>query len=338
MANKAVFLRVGLLVLAGIAATVGVVLFLGKNQVRHGLNFETYFKESVQGLDVGAPVKFRGVTLGQVSEIALVSAAYPNAVPSDDTQKTTQLVVVRYAVDPAKLGSAPEPGEAVKQGLRARLASQGLTGLAYLELDFVDPQKFPAQEVPWEPEAFYIPSMPSTVSQVQDALTLVLDRLKSVDYSGFATRMQAVLEDLHEQMTTGDVHAMLADAAGVAHTLREAMDGAHLDEMAADLRATTAGLRQVAGGRDMQTLVAKATQAVEQLAEASKRLPALLTALQGTIRHTDDGLSDVTTTLAPVLRDARAAAANLRDTSEALRRYPAGALLGGPPARDAGQR
>ena len=81
--DKAAFLRVGLLLAGGVVAAVGLVLFLSRGQVRNGVAFETYFHESVQGLDVGAPVKFRGVTLGQVTEIALVSAIYPASMPAD---------------------------------------------------------------------------------------------------------------------------------------------------------------------------------------------------------------------------------------------------------------
>ncbi len=338
MANKAVFLRVGLLVVVGVAATVGVVLFLGKNQVRHGLEYETYFQESVQGLDVGATVKYRGVTLGQVTEIALVSAAYPNDTAVDDVRKIFQLVVVRYAVDPAKLGASPALDVAVAQGLRTRLASQGLTGLAYLELDFVDPKKFPVQAVPWTPLRGYIPSMPSTVAQLQDAVTVVMDQVKTIDFAKLAGKLQSVMDDIDGQMTSGELKAVLTDTAAVTHVLRQSIEAAHLDEMAADLRASAASLKQLSGGKETQALLARTTVAVEQLNEVTKRLPAMLNALQGTVRRGDDGLSDVTGALVPVLRDARAAAANLRDMTEALRRYPAAALLGGPPTREGNTR
>lgn len=338
MAGKAAFLRVGLLVVFGLAAVVGVVLFLGKNQVHNGERYETYFRESVQGLDVGASVKYRGVTLGQVVEIALVSAVYPEAMPATDARASYQLVMVRYEVDRKRLGAAPTPDVAVAQGLRARLASQGLTGLAYLELDFVDPKRFPVETVPWMPAATYVPSMPSTVSQVQDAVTMVLDRLKAIDYDGIAVKAQRLMDDAHEQLTTGDVHTVLADTAAITHSLRVSLEAAHLDETAADLRTAAANLKQLSGGKDAQGLLAKASQAAEQLAEAAKRLPALIAGLQSGVQHADNGIADMTSTLEPILRDARAAAANLRDTSESLRRYPAATLLGGPPPRDGGNR
>ena len=146
--GRAAFLRVGLLVAGGVALAVGLALFLGGNRIRNGHVFETYFAETVQGLEVGAPVKFRGVSLGEVTEIGLVSAVYKVL---DDRGATYRLVYVRYIIDLARTGRPTGLDTAVTRGLRARLASQGITGLAYIELDFVDPAKFPAESVPWTP-------------------------------------------------------------------------------------------------------------------------------------------------------------------------------------------
>lgn len=136
---RGTYVRVGLLLLSGIAAGVAVVLFLRRTGVRDGWKFETYFRESVQGLEVGAAVKLRGVTLGQVTEIALISADYLDVLPDDVTDRAYRMVVVRMTVDPSKAGRLPKLDQLAQSGLRARVASQGITGLSYIELDFVDP-------------------------------------------------------------------------------------------------------------------------------------------------------------------------------------------------------
>ena len=73
---RGAFLRVGLLVLGGLALVIGLVWFFGGSTLSHGTLFETYFGESVQGLEVGAPVKYRGVTVGRVTDLGLVAAEY----------------------------------------------------------------------------------------------------------------------------------------------------------------------------------------------------------------------------------------------------------------------
>jgi ABC-type transporter Mla subunit MlaD len=330
---KGTYFRVGLLLVVGLAGIVGFALYLTGSRVTDGARYETYFRESVQGLDVGAPVKYRGVTLGQVTQIGLVSAVYLRDEPPDLRRQTLRLVFVRFVIDPTRVGRLPDADSAIRLGLRTRLASQGLTGLAYVELDFNDPVRFPEQEVPWKPLYTYIPSMPSTISQVQDAAQALLAKVNQLDLVRLATGAQTLLDDLHAQLTSGDTHELLAEAKGLLAALRITLDKADLPGVTADLRATLAAVRTAAGGKETRDLLAAASRATERFSDAAAKLPALVATLQATIQRANNGTADLQTDLAPVLRDARAAVQNLRDTTESLRRYPASVLLGGPPPR-----
>ena len=93
-----------------------LIWFLGGARIKHGELFESYFSELVQGLEVGAPVKYRGVTIGRVTEIGLVSAEYGDSQPIDIERNTYRLVFVRYAVDTTKIGQMPDTAEAVALG------------------------------------------------------------------------------------------------------------------------------------------------------------------------------------------------------------------------------
>ena len=336
MNTRAASLRVGLLMLLGTACAVGLVLFLGRDKVANGVRFETYFRESVQGLDVGAPVKFRGVTLGEVKEIGLVTADYMSAIAIDPAQPEARLVVVRWVVDPKRMGRMPDQQTSVNLGLRARLGSQGITGLAYIELDFVDPKRFPADMVPWTPRDNYLPSMPSTITQVQDAAQALATKLQGIDFERIVHTVQAVLDDVHGELDGGSTHNALADIAVLARTLRSGTEAADLPGLAAEIRALTASLRTTLDSKETRGMIASATQASDRLAVATAKLPALLTALEATTRRAGASAADVQADLVPLLRDARAAVANLRETTETMRRYPASTLLGAPPPRGNG--
>jgi paraquat-inducible protein B len=335
MGDRATYFRVGMLLLFGVAAAIALVLFLSRDQVRHGLNYETYSRESVQGLVVGAPVKYRGVSLGQVTEINLVGAVYPESMPADEERASYQLVVIRFTVDPKKIGRVIDTDRAVELGLRARLATQGITGVVYIEIDFVDPHKFPAEKVPWTPEYDYIPSMPSTIAQVQDAAQSLLAKLQAVDFARLSGSVQTVLDDVHGQLTEGDLHGTLAEAHVLLTTLRTAVEVADLPGLAGDLRATSDSVRTLVQSGQFKHLTASAADAADNFDEAAKRLPGLLDALATTVARVDNGVADVQHDLEPVLRDARTAVANLRETTEVLRRYPSSVLLGAPPPHTA---
>src|SRR5688500_6861292 len=62
--------KLGLFVILGIAAAIAVAVGLGAQSMRkETMTYDTYFNESVQGLDDGSPVKLRGVTIGHVAAI-----------------------------------------------------------------------------------------------------------------------------------------------------------------------------------------------------------------------------------------------------------------------------
>ena len=308
---RAIYVRVGLLLVFGVAAGIGVVLFLSGVTVHDGWKFESYYRESVQGLDVGSSVKLRGVTVGQVTEIALVSAAYPEAMPDDLRDARYRMVIVRVTVDPAKAGRLPKFDQLAESGLRARVATQGITGLAYVELDFVDPVKFPAEKVPWKMRDAYLPSMPSTIARVQDTVQDLAAKLERIDFARLSTASLSVLDDLHTQLSAANLPALVAE-----------------------LRATSAAFRALAEGPQARDMLSAATKAADQVTATVLRMQPVLTALSATMRKVDDGVSDLQHDLGPAMRDAQAAMANLRETSETLRRYPASVLLGAPPPRE----
>ena len=141
--SRGLYVRVGALILVGLALLMAFLLFLasGRFGVRSEV-FETYVEESVQGLDVGTPVRFRGVAIGRITQIGLVAAEYerPRGTPF---AQAFQLVMIRFSVDLDRVGEVPALDDAIRLGLRARIASQGITGVNYLELDFLPPDRYP---------------------------------------------------------------------------------------------------------------------------------------------------------------------------------------------------
>lgn len=334
---RGLYLRVGTLVVIGVMLAVGFILFL--TATRFGttsVTYETYSRESVQGLDVGAAVRYRGVAIGRVSEIGLVSAEYRrqggNAFAS-----AFQLVLIRFTVDTQKIGETASIEDAVRLGLRVRIASQGLTGVSYLELDFVNPEYYPPREVPWTPRYSYIPSIPSTVAQVQNAAEQLLRKLEGVDLQGLIENVLGLAADLRKQTQNGDLAMALREAAGLLQTLHSAAADANLPEIAGEVRGAATEAQKLLANPDLRQTLANLAATTAELRRLTGRLPNTLNTLDGTLRSARSASTDLQSELAPILRDLRATVSNLRDTSEALRRNPSQLLFGSPPPPPSGR-
>jgi ABC-type transporter Mla subunit MlaD len=337
--SRGLYLRVGALVLAGLGLALGFVLFLTANRPGDSASmYETYLRESVQGLEVGAAVRYRGVNIGRVEGLGLVSAEYRRA-EGDTFGPAYQLVFVRFAVDTRRVGEGPSVEDALRLGLRARIAAAGITGVYYVELDFVDPERFPVPDLPWEPRHTFIPAIPSTVAQVQNAAEALLQKIQGVDVGGLLENLTGLLADLRrETREDGDVAVTLREAATLLRTLRVAAEEADLAGTAAELRGaaaeargTATEARELIASREMRQVLANAAAAAAEVRTAAARLPASIAAMESGLRTARGATTEIQAELAPILRDLRSAVGNLRDTTEVLRRSPGQALFGAPP-------
>lgn len=324
---------VGLLVLTGLVLAVGFVLFLTRDRIRsQDALFETYLRESVQGLEVGSAVRYRGVAIGRVTEIRLASAEYRRP-EGQAFAGAFQLVVVRFAVALDRVGDIPRIEDAVAQGLRVRLASQGITGVVYIEMDFVDPMRTPIPELPWTPRFAFIPATPSTVAQAQSTLELVMRQVENVDIVAFVSNLDGLLTDLRRVAQGVDVGPAMAELQELVREARNVVSASDVPGLMRELRATTTATRGILEGEELRATLAALTETTAALRETTQRLPATITQIQTTLRAARGTTTDLQAELAPILRDLRSTTTNLRETTEALRRSPSQTLLGAPPPR-----
>jgi len=243
--------RVGSFALVALVLCVGVILVLGGTRwFRRSAVLETYFDDSVQGLDVGSKIKYRGVVLGRVTHIGFTYEQYER-----DTANPKRYVLVEAAVRPELVGIRTNWDEQTRQkeidkGLRIRMASQGLTGTSYLEMDYLDPATNAPLPISWQPEHFYIPSAHSTVTQIVDAAEQTLSRVQRLD-------LESTLAGLNRLLASLDRAVNALDTRGISNrtdaTLRrlEAVPFAEIGEQArsllAEMRETNRTLQQTVG-------------------------------------------------------------------------------------------
>ena len=145
MSKETNYFKIGLFTLIAIGILVAFLIFLGIGDMfTVNQKAETYFNESVKGLGIGSAVKYRGVNVGKVEEINIVSDIYGNsgfAGEADQADKASRneerYIYVQFSLYP-RLGNTKSSARAkqglqdyIKQGLRVSLATQDLVGNDY---------------------------------------------------------------------------------------------------------------------------------------------------------------------------------------------------------------
>jgi phospholipid/cholesterol/gamma-HCH transport system substrate-binding protein/paraquat-inducible protein B len=192
------YFRLGVFVLTAIGVLIAVVLIFGSGQLfKSSFLLETYLKQSVTGLDTGASVRFRGVKIGQVTFIGLSGDIYEKNVPFE---KRKQYVVVRMQIFGNKV-TEEQIMDFVKNNLRARVKSMGITGVNYVEFDF-SPSAADYDSLPysWEPQDPVIPSLPSQADEIISGVQRLVGSLNQMNLDVTAKHFDTLLVNLNTLM------------------------------------------------------------------------------------------------------------------------------------------
>ena len=338
MSQKANYFRLGLFIIAATAIFIAIVLALGAGNIfKNTVTIETYFDESVQGLDEGSAVKYRGVQLGRVTRIGFTSTKYQQDVPANSRR---QYVLVEAELQPQLIGGQPDGlKDMIAAGLRARLAPVGITGTAYLEIDFVDPKANPPLTIAWAPENLYIPSAPSTYNQIVSGAQKVLAMLDNADIEGTIHSIAVLARTANDKLGELPVGALARDATGAVKELRALI--ARLDRTVAapevaqslkDLGAASARLREVLANPAWATAPGQAADAFEKVREVAQNphLQDSLVRLDRILTRLDTLTAGADSDFGAALYNLRRVTENLRDLTETVKRYP-GSVLSEPP-------
>jgi ABC-type transporter Mla subunit MlaD len=353
MSAQANFFKLGLFVIAGTVALVLLLLVLGSGRwFQSKVVIETYFNESVQGLDVGSKVKYRGVNVGEVTRITFTYTKYQLDRPADERLR---YVLVEATVLPRLIGSraggditkAETAAMEIEKGLRVRLAPQGITGTNYLEIDYADPKTNPQLPISWVPDYLYIPSAPSTVTQFVNAAGDIADRLHKLDVEGTIANLNKLLTVTNDRIAAIDTARLTQQSSDVLGKLSTKLDqlpvqklGQESTQLIAELRQTNQKLSALLSDPAWQKLPGDASAAVaaaRKLAE-DPNLPKAIAHIQQTLSRLDRVIGGGSADLSVTLENLRQITDNLRDLTEDAKRNPSRLLRGEPPLPVGGKR
>jgi phospholipid/cholesterol/gamma-HCH transport system substrate-binding protein/paraquat-inducible protein B len=322
MSERANYFKIGLFVLCGaIIAVVGLLALGAGSLLQKKFYAESYFEESVQGLDIGSPIKFRGVQIGRVETITLVGTEYP-------TNK--RYVLVRFSLYRDAVGALSQAAvkrfvdSEVEKGLRVRLAFQGVTGAAYLEADYLEAERAPWLSIDWQPDYPFLPSAPSTITRYSEAIDGILKNIEQIDIQSIASGLEkalTALNSLMEKAQVGEIGQQTAQLMSELRTTNRRLERilskaeTPVDTILQELPKTVQNLNRLT--TQLNALAGDLPEDIAPLGSTLRRLNGLLTAEQQNIVETLDNFRQVSE--------------NLRDLTDNARSYPSQLIFGAPP-------
>lgn len=319
---------VGAFVIGGFALlflalmSFGGVSFFSKPQ-----RFIVLFNESIHGLDLGSPVKLRGVRVGRVVDL--------NIRYDERSNRSVVAVVCEFAKDmmtDAKgmginVASREELQALVDRGLRAHLGVLGLaTGLLYVELDIVNPKENPADGTLTDARYVVVPALPSAISEFQASASEILAKIKKVDFAGLSEELKALVAQSRKQVAGIDVRGVLEQWKKTGAAVEALASNPEIKRTIDNLNATMADLRGAIArldaqvepaGKELTATLVEARRAMQAFAETSGAVRGFVAANAGVGNSLGDTLGR--------LNEAAEAVARLADF---LERNPNALLTG----------
>jgi ABC-type transporter Mla subunit MlaD len=346
MSQKANYFKLGLFVIGAVAAGIVVLLIIGSGRwFQKRITIETYFNESVQGLDIGSKLKYRGVAIGEVTRIGFTYNQYQLDRPMSERAR---YVLVEAQLQPKALGGRAGAGDLtdpasaaqeVERGLRVRLAPLGITGTSYLEVDYIDPPP-PMLVIDWTPNNIYIPSTRSTVTALVNAASEIMERLHKLDIEGTLANLNRLLVTSNARIEAIDTKSISQRAERVLGKLETTLDNIDAKKLSneavallAEARASNAELKKVLANPSLQKLPDEAAAALARVRTLidDPNLPRTVQNLSRTLGRLDRILGGGEADIATTIENLRQITDNLRDLTEDAKRYPANVIFGGPP-------
>ena len=315
---------------AAVLAVVAVLVFGGGKLFNHQEKFIIYFTDSVNGLSAGSAVKFRGVQIGQVSNIMIHydqdetnSDAIPVIIDIDTTHLRNDLG------EELDLSDAATFDKVVQAGLRARLQMQSfVTNQLYIELDDIDPPP-PFKPISLSHQYKEIPSIPSGLSEVVQSVTTALSNLSKVDFSDMASRIDHLADEITLSINQLDLKSINTTLITAGQNLNDLLSDPKIKEALGKLGTTLDDLDRLATSlnQQVQPLSGEIQTTAKSARDTLDQLNQTLSSVRDVIAPDSSLRSELDRTLLEITNAAR----SLRVLSEFLEANPSAIITGKSP-------
>jgi len=275
--------KLGLFLILGIIVSIIAIIVLGGGKffVKQ-IKFITFVNCSVQGLEVGSAVKYRGVQVGRVNKISLAKQG--------DLIRIEMNIQPNYFTETGLVMNGKNQlkqmktlfKKNVKKGLRSSMELSGITGMRYVELDFMPPgEKDLLVKEYITPEEIYIPSRVSRFERIEDSVNETLNKINQIDFVTIAEEVKALLKSANKVLTNKNIKPAILDLKNtleIANRVAQRLDIIIDDDMTIKSKTILTNLDNLS--ENIERLSKKANNAITE-----KNLKTILTNLDKLITN-----------------------------------------------------
>lgn len=323
MSRRASPAMVGGFIVGGVGLIVAAIIVLGSGKLfKDTVEYISWFEGSVNGLNPGAPVKFMGVTIGQVTAIRLRASSPDGMLDTADEFENWEenlRIPVFYELDRNQLrkeGTVADVADPVvarlliEGGLRATLAVESiLTGRKYISLSVDRESPINVVNDP-KVDAFEIPTLSTGLEWLERDVQNLMAKLTDLDVEGLVEAITEAANDVGELAAGKETRAALNDIPGTLAEVRETMRS--IQTLAASADTTMARLRP------------RIDASSAEIEAAAAELDAMLANLRAVV---EPG-SPLLTNLEKSLYEISIAAAAMAELADYLQQNPSALLRG----------
>lgn len=317
-------------VLGALALLAGALLsFRSCHLISRPGRFVAYFNQAVQGLDSGSAVRLRGVRVGRVLKIEVHYDSQSRKSQVQVTSELDQDVLSDPSGTRIQIADSATMRRLVEQGLRARVDLVGITGLQFVELEFLDPVQFPAPpEEPGQADPV-VPTVASSMSELVANLSKIVSDLNKADFASLSHELKTVLTTANRKLTDLDLKRAVDSLSAAAESIGKLAGADETRQAFASLLSTANAVQGLTTNLQAQVepVRTELLGTLRSYREAADMIHGLLGNQSGA-----GGLGEETVR---TLRQVADAAESMQRLADFLERNP-GSLLTGrkPPAKD----
>jgi len=326
MASELHKTRVGIFVCAGFALII-IALLIWSHISWGGSprTYSCYFSESVQGLTVDSPVRFRGITVGSVSHIGIA----PDG----------ELAEIFFQIS-HNSGFTIELEE-----MYIHITGNILTGIKYLEIELVGDRPKPNRTFPFEPDYPVIGTY-HTVS-AEDIFYQVTKFLDDLNVKSISTSITNILDSVQQVLGHDNLGPLVSNITAtsqnimeISESLKASVTTSNVALLFTNLNQAVVNFREVSDTLDrnlnetvVSNIVCNITETTENVKESvhavsPEDIKDFADSLQKLIVHANMLVNMTSEEVEDLMNEVQRAAVNVRAFTEALRTRPAQTLFG----------